>query len=104
MVGRGAVGVLMVFVVGLIAIRAMRDASSTAEPDRAAAKRNAPDPNADDDMDLLRFNKPRVGWVFGQLMGAETPGPAPTRRETREHLMNSQPGVRFAVSPDRWQR
>ncbi len=104
MVRRSTLGVLMVFIVGVIALRVMRNPASTAKPRPAAANRSSLDPTADDDMDLYRFNRPRVGWVFGQLTGAETPGPAPTRREARERLMSSQSGVPLAVSPDHWQK
>jgi len=104
MVGRGAASVMILISVGFIMFRATRNSGSTAEGEWSASSRHSVDVAADDDMDLCRFNGPRVGWVFGQLIGAETPGLAPTRREARERLMSGQAGMRFAVSPTRLQK
>lgn len=102
MVGRAVVGVMIIVATGFALRRAMRETGSTVEGQWAATNRHSNVP-ADDGVDLGRINAPRVGWVFGQLVGAETPGLVPTRKETRERLIRGHAGMRCAMSPERVQ-
>lgn len=102
MVGRTVIGVMIVVAAALAVSRAVRETGSKAVGRWSATNRHSDVP-ADDCVDLGKINGPRVGWVFGQLVGAETPGLAPTRKETRERLIHGHAGLRCAVSLERVQ-
>ncbi len=86
MLARVMAGVVLLAAVGLAVSHALCEPGPPAGQRRADERRTSTGVLADDDIDLHKYQTPRVGWVVGEVVGAEMPGLAPTPRELHDRL------------------
>ena len=93
MLGRVMAGVVLLAAVGIAVSRALCEPGPPPGGRPVDQIRTPSDVLADDDIDLCKYNTPRVGWVVGEVVGAETPGLAPTPRELHDRLRRNYGGA-----------